>query len=204
MPTSKIKSDIRRSDFYLIPNILTLSRVFAVPLVALFSYWNWDISSAIVFAAAGISDYIDGWIARRYGYESKLGILLDPLADKLIIVSTMIMLLWLGRLSIPFQFSEQISEHWLKLVPPALVIVTVGREIAITGLRAIASSIGMVMPADRGGKIKTWIQFFAILFILINRDPWHVIGLVFLFISVFAALWSGISYTYKFVRKLPR
>ena len=203
MPSSKIKSDIHRSDFYLIPNILTLSRVFAIPLVAMFSYLNWDISAALVFSAAGISDYVDGWIARRYGYESKLGILLDPLADKLIIVSTMIMLLWLGRFTLPFEISGPYAVDFVRLVPPALVIVTVGREIAITGLRAIASSIGLVMPADRGGKIKTWIQFFAILFILINREPWINIGLFFLFISVGAALWSGISYTYKFVRGLP-
>ncbi len=193
------QSDIKRSDFYLIPNILTLSRVFAVPLVALCAFWKWDITAAIIFSLAGISDYVDGWIARRYNYESKLGILLDPLADKLIIVSTMIMLLWLGRFSFPFA----LSDPWIELLPPALVIVTVGREIAITGLRAIASSIGMSMPADRGGKFKTWIQFFAILFILINWDPLRNIGLVLLLVSVGAALWSGISYTYRFVIKLP-
>ena len=123
--------------------------------------------------------------------------LLDPLADKLIIVSTMIMLMWLGRLDIEM-------EGWnLELLPPLLVIVTVGREIAITGLRAIASTIGLLMPAEKGGKIKTWIQFFAILFLLWDQSPWLEIGQVFLMISVVAALWLGIQYTIRFIRGLP-
>ncbi len=188
---------IRRSDFYLIPNVLTLSRISAIPLVALFAYWHWDIAAAAVFALAGISDYVDGWIARKYNYESKLGILLDPLADKLIIVSTMIMLLWLDRLA---YFS---GSAWLDLIAPILVVVTVGREIAITGLRAIASSIGIVVAADRGGKLKTWIQFFAILFLLINDARLFGIGYWMLVVSVAIALVSGINYTHKFLRGLP-
>jgi CDP-diacylglycerol--glycerol-3-phosphate 3-phosphatidyltransferase len=188
---------IRRSDFYLLPNILTLSRVIAIPLVAMSLYYDWNILAASFFALAGFSDYIDGWIARKYNYESKLGVLLDPLADKLIIVSTMIALLWLGRLE--FTFLGLNAE----LLPPILVIVTVGREIAITGLRAIASTVGLVMPADQGGKIKTWIQFFAILFLLVKWPIWNEIGLILLTISVILALWSGINYTIRFVRGLP-
>ncbi len=194
----KIKrSIIRRSDFYLIPNILTISRVLAVPFVAVAAYLSWDITAAIIFALCGISDYIDGLVARKYNYESKLGMLLDPLADKLIILSTMVMLLWLGRLDVNFRGKEY------EIVPPFLVIITVGREIAITGLRAIASTIGLIMPAEQGGKIKTWIQFFAILFLLINVSPFLEIGQVFLIFSVIAAVWSGVQYTLKFVRKLP-
>lgn len=192
------RSLIRKSDFYLLPNLLTVSRVFAIPLVAAFAYFDWNLSAAFVFALAGVSDYIDGWVARKYEYESKLGMLLDPLADKLIIVSTMIMLLWLGRLKLEWPGFSQYT-----FFAPLLVIVTVGREIAITGLRGIASTIGMVMPAEQGGKIKTWIQFFAILFLLVNYSPWFEIGQVLLIFSVVAAIWSGIQYTIKFVRKLP-
>ncbi|MDB5039119.1 MAG: CDP-diacylglycerol--glycerol-3-phosphate 3-phosphatidyltransferase [Bacteriovoracaceae bacterium] len=188
---------IKRSDFYLIPNLLTVSRVFAIPLVAGLAYYQWNYTAAFMFSLAGISDYVDGWIARKYHYESKLGMLLDPLADKLIIVSTMIMLMWLGRLDIA------IKGEPAELVPPVLVIVTVGREIAITGLRGIASSIGLMMPAEQGGKIKTWIQFFAILFLLLDSSPWLKIGQVLLAISVVAALWSAIQYTIRFVRGLP-
>lgn len=188
---------IRRSDFYLLPNVLTLSRVIAIPLVGLLVYYNQNIWAAVAFAMAGISDYIDGWVARTYQYESKLGMLLDPLADKLIIVSTMIVLLWMGRLHFSIEGVNT------EIIPPLVVIVTVGREIAITGLRGIASTVGLVMAAEKGGKIKTWIQFFAILFLLLNREGWLEIGQILLAFSVFLALWSGISYTVKFIRGLP-
>jgi CDP-diacylglycerol--glycerol-3-phosphate 3-phosphatidyltransferase len=189
---------IRRSDFYLIPNLLTVSRVFAIPLVAAFAYFHWNLSAASVFGLAGISDYIDGWIARRYRYESKLGMLLDPLADKLIIVSSMIMLMWLGRLDLDWVNSKEFD-----FIAPLLVIVTVGREIAITGLRGIASTIGIVIAAEKGGKLKTWVQFFAIVFLLIDGSPWRNIGQVLLVFSVAAALWSAAQYTIRFVRGLP-
>lgn len=188
---------IRRSDFYLLPNVLTLSRVIAIPLVAVLVYYHENAWSAFVFALAGVSDYIDGWIARTYRYESKLGMLLDPLADKLIIVSTMIVLLWMGRLHFVVEGVNT------EVIPPILVIVTVGREIAITGLRGIASTVGVVMAAEKGGKIKTWIQFFAILFLLLNIDGLLQIGQIMMAASVVLALWSGISYTVKFVRGLP-
>lgn len=188
---------IRRSDFYLIPNIMSVSRILAIPIVSALAYFDWNIWAAIVFALAGISDYIDGWIARRYHYESKLGMLLDPLADKIIVLSVMVMLLYLGRLEI------QIEGWDMKWVAPLLVIVTVGREIAITGLRSIASTVGIVMPADKAGKIKTWIQFFAMIFVLTDHEPWLAIGRVMLIFSVIAALWSAVRYTIWFVRKLP-
>lgn len=188
---------IKKSDFYLWPNILTLSRLITIPLIATFIYLDWNWVATILFSLSGLSDYFDGWVARTYHYESKLGMLLDPLADKLIIVSTMIMLLWMGRLDMHFF-------NWnLDLVPPFLVIVTVGREIGITGLRAIASTAGIDIPADQGGKIKTWIQFFSIVFLLMHKHPWVVIGQVGLMISVVAALWSGMRYTWRFIRKLP-
>lgn len=188
---------IKKSDFYLIPNILTVARVFAVPFVAVAAYWEWNWAAAGLFGLCGISDYIDGLIARKYGYESKLGMLLDPLADKLIIVSTMVMLLWLGRLDVNFRGQSY------EILPPFLVIITVGREIGITGLRAIASTAGIVIPAERGGKLKTWIQFFAILFLLINHPTLVSIGQGLLFISVITAVWSGIQYILRFVRRLP-
>jgi phosphatidylglycerophosphate synthase len=71
------------------------------------------------------------------------------------------------------------------------------------GFAGIASTVGLVMAAEKGGKIKTWIQFFAILFLLLNREGWLEIGQILLAFSVFLALWSGISYTVKFIRGLP-
>ena len=176
---------------------MSVGRVFAIPLVAALAYYKYDLGATIAFAVAGLSDYVDGWIARRYGYESKLGMLLDPLADKIIVVSVMVTLLFLGRLEMQIQ---GIDSHWIALT---LVIVTVGREIGITGLRSIASSNGIEMPADRWGKLKTWIQFFALVFLLYNQEPVLLIGKFLLVFSVAAALWSGIHYCFWFVKKLP-
>src|SRR5690606_5952484 len=107
------------------------------------------------------------------------------------------MLLWLGRLDV------QIGEETWEIAGLILVIVTVGREIAITGLRAIASTVGISMPADRWGKLKTWIQFWAIIFLLIGKSFWLPIGQVLLLVSVIAALISAVQYTIQFVKQLP-
>ncbi|TVQ79859.1 MAG: CDP-diacylglycerol--glycerol-3-phosphate 3-phosphatidyltransferase [Bradymonadales bacterium] len=191
------KDSIHQSDFYLLPNLITVSRVIAVPLIILLLYWDFNIGATITFVAVAISDGVDGYIARRYQSESRLGVLLDPLADKLIIVCTMIMLLWLGRLDVAG------DERLLSLLGPVMVIVTVGREIAVTGLRGIASSVGLVVPADRGGKIKTAIQFVAISLLLLNWEQVLIWGQILLGISVLAALWSGFRYFVHFVKNLP-
>lgn len=194
---SRRKTAIHQSDFYLIPNLITVSRVAAIPFIMGLLYFELNWWACLTFILVGISDGVDGYIARRFEYESKLGMLLDPIADKMIVVCTMIMLLWLGRLDVHFQ-------DWpMALVGPSLVVVTVGREIAITGLRSIASSVGLVMPADRGGKIKTAIQFVAISLLLAAWGPFVVWGQILLALSVVAALWSGIRYVLYFVRKLP-
>jgi len=188
---------IRLRDFYLAPNLLSLGRIFAIPVIIAFLYFQWNLWALAVFIMTGLSDYADGWVARKFKAESKLGMLLDPLADKLIILSIMIMLLWQNRLNpaVHFQHSE--------IIGPLLVIVTVGREIGITGLRAIASTAGIVVPADRGGKIKTWIQFVAISFLIVNQKYFLEIGQVLLSLSVFAALWSGGRYVFYFLKGLP-
>src|SRR5262245_46829705 len=113
---------IKRSDFYLIPNLLSISRIAAIPLVFILAYYEIDLWAAVVFGLAGISDYVDGYIARRYQSESKLGMLLDPLADKIIILCVMVLLLYFHRLDF---HSENYDLRWLA---PVIVIVTVGRE----------------------------------------------------------------------------
>lgn len=188
---------IRQSDFYLLPNLVSLSRVAFIPIVIVLIYYELNLWALVAFLLAGITDYFDGWLARKYNYESKLGMLLDPLADKLLILSTMIMLLWIGRLRIDYDLP------FIDLVGPVLVIVTVGREMAITGLRAIASSAGIVVAADKGGKLKTWIQFVAISMLLLAYSYLLEVGQVLLIISVIAALWSGVRYVLKFIRGLP-
>lgn len=190
---------IRQSDFYLIPNLLSVSRILCVPVIVVLLYLEKNLFSLIVFILVGLTDLIDGWLARRFNTESRLGMLLDPLADKLIVISTMIMLLWLGRLELVFESVRVETE----LVGPILVIVTVGRELSITALRALASTAGVVMAADRGGKIKTLIQFVAISILILGHPALMAAGQVLLIASVVAALWSGFSYFFRFVRRLP-
>lgn len=188
---------IRRNDLSLLPNLVSLSRVVAVPLLIALLYFKLNYWATAIFVFAGISDYLDGWIARRYGYVSKLGMLLDPLADKLVILATMIMLLWIGHLDFFLQF------YLSDLIAPIVVIVTVVREMAITGLRAIASIAGTAVPADRGGKLKTWIQFVAISLLVLGGQGFLQVGQILLLISVGAALWSATRYVLKFIKGLP-
>jgi len=188
---------IRQSDFYLIPNILSIARVIAIPIIIGLLYFQWNLLALLTFILVGVSDYVDGWIARKYHVESKLGALLDPLADKLIILSTMILLLWLGRLDVV------VKGYSTDLIGPILVIVTVGREMAIMGLRAIASSAGISVPVDKGGKIKTTIQFVSISCLLVGSFPFLEIGQGLLVVSVIAALWSAIRYVLRFIKGLP-
>jgi CDP-diacylglycerol--glycerol-3-phosphate 3-phosphatidyltransferase len=108
------------------------------------------------------------------------------------------MLLWLGRLDLQF-----VEFSYSELLAPVLVIVTAGREIGITGLRAIASSEGIVLAAERGGKIKTALQFVSISLLIFGEDLSVQIGQILLLISVGAALWSGVSYVLRFIKGLP-
>lgn len=195
-----MKNQIRQSDIYLFPNLISASRIICAPLVIWLLYTEMNFAALVVFIILGLTDLADGYLARRLKTESRLGVLLDPLADKLIILSTMIMLLWLGRLDPVFK----IGALDLNLVGPVLVIVTVGREIAVTGLRAMASSMGIVLPADRGGKIKTLIQFISICFLIHNGPDFLLIGQILLILSVLAAVWSGLRYFVRFAQNLPR
>lgn len=188
---------IRQSHFLLLPNLLTLSRVITIPIIIVLLYYSWSKLAFVVFLLSGLSDYVDGWLARRHNTETKLGMLLDPLADKLIILSVMIMLLWMGRLDF------LLDGYNFELFGPLLVIVTVGREIGITGLRSIASTAGIVMPADKAGKLKTWLQFVAMSALILGYGPLLPTGQVLLSISVLIALWSGVRYVYYFLKKLP-
>ena len=142
-----------REDAVNVPNLLTAARIVAIPFVLLLldrggprdCYW-----AAIVYAAAAITDFLDGWLARRMGLVSVLGKFLDPLADKLIVMATLIWMVNMGRI-----------ETWV-------VVLLLAREFGITGLRAIASSEGVVIAAGDGGKSKTALQMIGILCLIIG------------------------------------
>ena len=125
-----------KQEFFNLPNMLTMFRILVIPVVLVFVYYENRVNSFIatcLFAAASITDYFDGWLARRRGQTTVLGKFLDPLADKLIVMSVLVMLVPLGR------------------IPAWVVVLLLARELSITGLRGIAVTEGMVIAASQGG-----------------------------------------------------
>ena len=186
-----------------LPNILTLARVAAIPVLVILMFSDSRASgmwAASVFGLAAVTDFIDGWLARKWGIVTVLGKFLDPLADKLIVMAALIMLIPLGR------------------VPAWAVFVILAREIIVTGLRSIASSEGIVIDASDLGKYKTIYQMVAIPGLMLHYDfywlfgiEWsifrvnmHNFGIFFFYISLFLALWSGFDYLRKFFRVFAR
>ncbi len=188
-----------RQDAINLPNLLTFLRIALIPLVLFLlaegtpaaNFW-----SAMVYIVSAITDALDGWLARRQGLISVLGKFLDPLADKLLVMATLVWLVYMGRLT---------------SVGVAAVILMVGRELSITALRTIAMSEGVVIAARRGGKDKTALQMVAIL-LLILHHPYDIhfgfatihadlnqVGVALLYLSLVFALTSGGEYLKLFV-----
>ncbi len=174
------------------PNIITLARLLAVPvLVVLLTVWPdggfWaSVTSGLVFLVAALTDLVDGHLARKYNIVSTLGKFLDPLADKLLVASALIMLIPLGR------------------VPAWVAFLILAREIAVTGLRAIAAERGLVISASDSGKKKTLAQNIAVFCLL-----WHypliwadtaAVGTVILYLALAMTYWSGGLYFYHFLK----
>ncbi len=186
-----------------LPNILTMLRIAAIPLLASLlmspgrsaGFW-----AAAVFALASITDWLDGYLARRMEIVTVFGKFLDPIADKLIVMAALIMILPFDR------------------VPAWMVLIILGREIIITGLRGIASSEGIVIQASDLGKFKTIFQIVAILGLLLHYDyNWffgiqhpllqvnmHNVGMFYLWIATLLTVWSGGDYLFRFMRVIVR
>ncbi len=182
---------MRKGTFWNLPNILTIGRMWMVPVMV---YLLWDQPTStecwigfFVFVGAMITDIIDGWLARRWDLVSPAGAYLDPMADKLMVATVLIMLIPLG---------------W---VPAWLVAVLLCREIAITGLRGIASQEGMLITASTLGKFKTAFQGTAIGFMLWHEVTWGInplrSGLVLLYIATFFSVISALEYFIQFFRQ---
>lgn len=141
-----------------LPNILTLSRICLTPVIALLpfidGYWPKVIAFGI-FLVAALSDTLDGWLARRYHQVSELGMLLDPIADKLLLFATLVPIYWMTRH--PTILSDYRIPWWGHL-PMWVAIILVGREILITAFRFFAKRRGVVIPAAGPGKLKATVQ----------------------------------------------
>jgi CDP-diacylglycerol--glycerol-3-phosphate 3-phosphatidyltransferase len=177
-----------------LPNLLSLLRILIIPvLVYLLNYTDRasGLIAALLFLLASITDYFDGYLARRTKTVSDLGKILDPLADKLIVASSLIMLAAMDRPGEPS-------------VPAWLVVVIITREIAVTIIRGIALTEGIVMQAEALGKYKFILQSFAVVGLLIHYRYWefdfYAAGIYFLVLSAVIALWSAVNYHLQFFR----
>jgi CDP-diacylglycerol--glycerol-3-phosphate 3-phosphatidyltransferase len=172
-----------------LPNALTLLRIFLVPflvVVLLTKFDGREIVALAIFLTATATDFFDGWLARRRREITTLGTLLDPIADKLLISAAFISLVELG------------------LVPAWMVVVVVGREFAVTGLRAIAADQGVVIAASGWGKAKMASQITAISLLILSERFESLVfaGKVVLWIVVAVALISGAQYFALFLRRI--
>lgn len=177
-----------------LPNLLSLFRIGIIPVLVYLLTFSDRVSAilaASLFLIGSITDYFDGYLARRNRSVSDLGKILDPLADKLMVIAVLIMLTAMDR---PGQPS----------VPAWLVVIIIARETAVTVIRGIALSEGIVMHAEALGKYKFILQAFAVVGLLVHYTYWDVdffvAGIYFLALSAIIAVWSGVSYYVQFFR----
>lgn len=171
-----------------VPNALTLLRIFLVPVLMVFLLTKYAWAGLAVFLAASLTDWLDGHLARKHGQVTTLGVLLDPVADKLLMSAAFISLVELA------------------LAPAWIVAVIIGRELAITGLRAIAAEQKLVIGASRLGKYKLIAQVVAVsMLILSERLPQLAQpGSIGLWLVLVLSLWSATAYFREFWSKLGR
>jgi CDP-diacylglycerol--glycerol-3-phosphate 3-phosphatidyltransferase len=182
-----------------LPNLLSLFRIGLVPVLVVVLFWPGRGARALaggLFLVACLTDYFDGWLARRSGVTT-LGQFLDPLADKLIVVAVLIMLA-----AMPPE----------PRVPAWMAVVIALRELAVTGLRGVAAQHGMVLAAEELGKYKMIFQMFALEALLIHyvwpipgtglSIDFHAGGMRFLWIAMALTVWSGVDYCVRVVRRL--
>jgi CDP-diacylglycerol--glycerol-3-phosphate 3-phosphatidyltransferase len=172
--------------FWTLPNVITVSRMALTPFLFALPWFHgrwWSTVMGIAFLAVSLTDLLDGYLARLQGQESRIGKLLDPLADKLLVMTAFVMLVGVGR------------------VPPwalPLVVAILARELVVTGLRGIAGSQGVVIAASSLGKWKTGFQIAAITALLIHWPflglPAHEVGLGLLGIATVLTMISGWQY----------
>ncbi|NGZ97847.1 MAG: CDP-diacylglycerol--glycerol-3-phosphate 3-phosphatidyltransferase [Nitrospira sp. WS110] len=176
-----------------VPNVLTLARILLIPVfIILFVHPTPDqsLAAAIVFAVAAVTDMLDGYIARRTGQVTKLGKLLDPIADKLLVLSALILLMNVERVS------------------ALVVLLIVGRELAVTGIRAIAAGEGMIIPAETTGKYKMALQVVAIILLILEGTGlaalgnMHLAGSFTLYLSLVFGYISGGQYVWSFWKQV--
>mgnify|MGYP003408947227 FL=1 len=168
-----------------LPNKLTMGRIFAIPVFIVVFLMDYRIAAAVIFILAAVTDMLDGHIARKHNLVTNFGKLMDPLADKLLVMSALICMVEVGDVA-----------GWM-------VVVILGREFIITGMRQVAAAQGIVIAAGTTGKIKTITQMIAIPLLILENWPFTVLGIpvpfdqIFLWIALIMTIVSGAEYIMK-------
>ena len=188
-----------------LPNKLTMGRILAIPAMVVIAYIPYlrdttffcDVSYAnfinfIIFALASITDFLDGYIARKYNLVTTFGKFADPLADKILVVTTLLILCMQGK-------QVEFGAVHLELVPMWGLAIILFREFTVSGVRLVAAQRGEVIAAGWSGKVKTFETMVAICVLFFSGLHYAVavIGLVLMYISVVLTLYSGVEYIWK-------
>ena len=178
-----------------LPNALTVSRILLIPVFVVFFLTptpERSMFAAAVFGLAALTDALDGYVARRWGQVTNLGKLLDPIADKLLVLTALFLLVDFDRVA-----------AWM-------AIVLAGRELFVTGLRGVAAREGVILSAETTGKLKMAAQVVAVLLLILDgamlsRFNFHLWGTVILIVSMALSLLSAAQYCRQFVKQVfPR
>ncbi|MGE5379793.1 MAG: CDP-diacylglycerol--glycerol-3-phosphate 3-phosphatidyltransferase [Methylocystaceae bacterium] len=172
-----------------LPNILTIARIVLIPIFMVLMFADFKFAplwAAAFFGLAALTDTFDGMLARKYNQVTTLGIILDPLADKLLVLAALVVLVELGS------------------IPGWAVVIIIGREFAVMGLRVIKADEGVIIPASYWGKIKTHIQVYSIILailqpLIIKYVP-YPIGYWAILLAMIVTVASGVDYFYQAYR----
>ena len=188
-----------------LPNKITLTRIFMIPVFVVVFFltaipYNYFIAG-IIFVVAACTDFIDGHIARKYNLVTNLGKFLDPIADKVLVSTALICMLVKPEL-----LQVMWQGEWVMTVCSICTAVILARELIVSGFRMVAASSGLVLAADKVGKVKTTFQDISIAMLLIGADFFgllgvskvlNVIGLICLAAAAVLTIWSGAGYIIK-------
>jgi CDP-diacylglycerol--glycerol-3-phosphate 3-phosphatidyltransferase len=172
-----------------LPIALTLFRIVLVPLIMVFLISSDRVHvliAAAIFFAASLTDWLDGTMARRWNQVTRLGTLLDPVADKLLVAAALVALVHVDMIA-----------AWM-------AVVVIGRELAVTGLRGVALSMGAVVPASGFGKAKTVSQYVAVTILILEKGvppeamPFHLVSTAAVWVMLALTVLSGADYFYRF------
>jgi len=174
-----------------LPNLLTISRALAVPAIILSFYIENKYANLItisIFILACITDFFYGYLARAWKVQSKSGRLFDPIADKLIVVSTIIMLI----------YRQKINDY---TIVPSIIIVC--RELLVSGLREFLIATNVSLPVSKAGKIKTFLQMLAVVALMMDDyEITQYIGAICLWVATIITVWSGYNYVMAGIKQI--